>query len=64
MKIKANEKFSNLEPQSIPCDVSERKALKNGQVVDIDESVASKLLAMKIVEKVSNKKSKKSKENK
>ena len=64
MKVKAKEKFNNLEPQAIPCDVSERKALKNGQVVDIDESVASKLLAMKIVEKVSNKKSKKIKEKK
>ena len=64
MKIKANEKFNNLEPQAIPCDTANRKALQRGVVVDIDESVASKLLAMKIVEKVSNKKSKKSKENK
>ena len=41
MKVKAKEKFNNLEPQAIPWDGSERKALKNGQVVDIDESLAS-----------------------
>ena len=63
MKIKANEKFNNLEPQAIPWDTANRKALQRGVVVDIDESVASKLLAMNVVEKVSNKKSK-SKENK
>jgi len=63
MKIKANEKFSNIAPQSIPCDKADRKALKKGDVVDIDDSVASKLLAMNIVQKVTNKKSK-SKENK
>ena len=63
MKIKANEKFSNLEPQSIPCDVSTRKGLKSGQVVDVEKDVADVLLAMNIVKKVSNKKSK-SKENK
>ena len=64
MKIKANKKFNNLQPQSIPCDVSIRKGLKSGKVVDIEKDVADKLLAMNIVEKVSNKKSKKSKENK
>ena len=63
MKIKANEKFSNISPQSIPCDKADRKALKKGGIVDIDDSVASKLLAMNIVQKVTNKKSK-SKENK
>ena len=63
MKIKANEKFSNLEPQSIPCDVSTRKGLKSGKVVDVEKDVADMLLAMNIVKKVSNKKSK-SKENK
>ena len=63
MKIKANEKFNNLEPQAIPCDTANTKSLQRGVVVDIDESVASKLLAMNVVEKVSNKKSK-SKENK
>ena len=64
MKIKANKKFSNLDPQSIPCDVSIRKGLKSGKVVDVEQDVADKLLAMKIAEQVSNKKSKKSKENK
>jgi len=63
MKIKANKKFNNVSPQSIPCDKADRKALKKGGVVDIDDSVASKLLAMNIVQKVTNKKSK-SKENK
>ena len=63
MKIKANEKFSNLEPQSIPCDGSVRKGLKSGKVVDVEKDVADMLLAMNIVKKVSNKKSK-SKENK
>ena len=63
MKIKANEKFSNLEPQSIPCDVSVRKGLKSVKVVDVEKDVADMLLAMNIVKKVSNKKSK-SKENK
>ena len=52
MKIKANEKFSNLEPQSIPCDVSTRKGLKSGQVVDVEKDVADVLLAMNIVKKV------------
>ena len=64
MLIKANKKFNNLEPQAIPCDVSIRKGLKSGEVVDVEQDVADVLLAMKIVEKVSNKKSKKSKENK
>ena len=62
MLIKANKKFNNVSPQSIPCDKADRKALKKGGVVDIDDNVASKLLAMNIVQKVTKKS--KSKENK
>ena len=63
MKIKANKKFNNVDPQAIPCSVADRKALKPGQSVDVDDSVGKELLSMNIVEKVSNKKSK-SKEKK
>ena len=34
MKIKANKKFNNVDPQAIPCSVADRKALKKGQSVD------------------------------
>ncbi len=61
MKIKANQKFSNLEPQAIPCDVSIRKSLQKGKVVDVSKKVAESLLAINIVDKISNKKSKENK---
>ena len=63
MKVKAYKKFNNVNPQAIPCSVADRKALKKGQSVDVDDSVGKELLSMNIVEKVSNKKSK-SKEKK
>ena len=63
MKVKGNKKFNNVNPQAIPCSVADRKALKKGQSVDVDDSVGKELLSMNIVEKVSNKKSK-SKEKK
>jgi hypothetical protein len=61
MKIKANEKFNRLQPQAIPCDVSSRKALQKGAVVNVKQEVADVLLAMNIVKKVNNKKSKENK---
>tara|TARA_Y100001938_G_scaffold63707_1_gene88615 strand:+ start:138 stop:332 length:195 start_codon:yes stop_codon:yes gene_type:complete len=64
MIIKANKKFNNLQPQAIPCSVSNRKALQKGQSVDVEEEVANALLAMNVVVKVTNKKNKKSKEKK
>ena len=63
MKVKANKKFNNLNPQAIPCDVADRKALKKGKTIDLDNNVAIELLAMNIVDKISKKKSK-SKEKK
>ena len=37
MKVKANKKFNNVNPQAIPCSVADRKALKKGQSVDVDD---------------------------
>ena len=60
MKIKAKlDKFNNLTAQAIPCDISTRKALKNGDIVDVSDNVASELLAMNIVESATTKKVKK-----
>ena len=64
MLIKANEKFSNFNAMNVPCSGLEFSELRDGKEVEVDNEVADKMLAIKIVEKVSNKKSKKSKENK
>ena len=56
MKIKAKlEKFSRLVPQSIPCSVLIRAALRKGKSVEVDEKLAVELLAMNIVKKVKTK---------
>ena len=56
MKIKAIlTKFNKLNRAAIPCDVSVRKELQRGNVVDIDDETANTLLAMNIVEKTGKK---------
>ena len=60
IKIKAIlDKFNSLTPNSIPCDVKIRNLLKKGNVVEINDKAAEKLLSWNIVEKVINKKAKK-----
>ena len=64
MLIKANEKFSNFNAMNVPCSGLEFSELRDGKEVEVDNEVADKMLAIKIVEKVNNKKSKISKEKK
>ena len=65
MKIKSKiEKFVNFNAMNVPCTGLEFKQLRDGKTIEVSNEVADKLLAKGIVEKVSNKKSKKSKENK
>ena len=65
MKIKALiDKFVNFNAMNVPCSGLEFKKLKDGKTIDVNNEIADKMLAKGIVEKVSNKKSKKSKENK
>ena len=63
MKIKAIiEKFVNFNAMNVPCSGLEFSELRDGKEVEVDNEVADKMLAIKIVEKVNNKKSKISKE--
>ena len=64
MLIKAIEKFSNFNAMNVPCSGLEFSELRDGKEVEVDNEVADKMLAIKIVEKVNNKKSKISKEKK
>ena len=65
MKVKARiEKFVNFNAMNVPCTGLEFKQLRDGKEGEVDNEVADKMLATGIVEKVSNKKSKKSKEKK
>lgn len=64
MKVKAKlEKYLRLSARSIPCDVATRKSLKNGNVVDIDNETAGKLISMGIAEESKNKTKVKEKNN-
>ena len=61
MKIKAKlEKIANFNSNNVPCSNLEFGQLRDGNEVEVDDEVANKMLAMRIVEKV-NKKTKKAK---
>ena len=60
MKIKArNDKINNFNAMNIPCSSREFSELRDGKEIVLKEEVANKMLAMGIVEKVNQKKSKK-----
>tara|TARA_Y100001963_G_scaffold95444_1_gene131345 strand:+ start:67 stop:261 length:195 start_codon:yes stop_codon:yes gene_type:complete len=64
MKIKANEKISRLGANSKLFSGSEYSKLKRGQVVDLNEESANKLISYGLAEKISTPKPKKVKEKK
>ena len=56
MKIKAIiNKFINFNAMNVPCSGLEFGELRDGKEVEVDNEVANKMLAIGIVEKVSNK---------
>ena len=59
MKVKCREgKLNNFNAMNVPCSNLEFGQLRDGASVEVDDEVANKMLAMGIVEKVSNKKAK------
>ena len=59
MKIEGlPKKISHLHYMSLPCSSEEYSELRDGNVIEVEEDVANKLLSMGLVKKISPKKSK------
>ena len=59
MKLKArSNKLSNFNAMNVPCSSVEFSQLRDGKEINLKEEVANKMLAMGLVEKVKNKKTK------
>ena len=52
------QKISNLHYMSLPCSSDEYSKLRDGGKVEVDDSVAEKLLSMGLVKKIKSNKSK------
>ena len=60
MKVKARvEKLSNFNAMNVPCSSVEFSQLRDGKEINLKEEVATKMLAMGLVNKVNTKKAKK-----
>ena len=59
MKLKArSNKLNNFNAMNVPCSSVEFSQLRDGKEINLKEEVANKMLAMGLVEKVKNKKTK------
>ena len=62
MKVKAKvEKLSNFNAMNVPCSSVEFSQLRDGKEINLKEEVATKMLAMGLIEKIKKNKTKKEK---